>query len=360
MKTPKIIALYLPQFHAIPENDKWWGKGFTEWTSVKKAIPLLKNHHQPREPLKGNYYNLLDPEVRQWQADLAQKYGIYGFCYYHYWFNGKKLLEKPAEEILRLGKPSLPFCFSWANESWSRTWYSSKKEVLLKQEYGAEKEWESHFNYLLPFFKDERYIKVDNKPLFLIYKPSLILELDRMISFWEKLAIKEGFRGVHIIETLTATQSKALSKLSEGIVFYEPGYTLNKSGIYKKLQTKIKLKINKIFENKHLLNRVNYDQIYNKIIRRNLNDFKKKIYLGAFVDYDDTPRRKYLGFVVDNVTPNKFENYLNILLKKSQEIESEFLFLTAWNEWAEGAYIEPDERNEYGFLEAIMNARKKL
>ena len=194
MKTPKIIALYLPQFHAIPENDKWWGKGFTEWTSVKKAIPLLKNHHQPREPLKGNYYNLLDPEVRQWQADLAQKYGIYGFCYYHYWFNGKKLLEKPAEEILRLGKPSLPFCFSWANESWSRTWYSSKKEVLLKQEYGAEKEWESHFNYLLPFFKDERYIKVDNKPLFLIYKPSLILELDRMISFWEKLAIKEGFR----------------------------------------------------------------------------------------------------------------------------------------------------------------------
>ena len=135
---------------------------------------------------------------------------------------------------------------------------------------------------------------------------------------------------------------------------------MNKSGIYKKLQTKIKLKINKIFENKHLLNRVNYDQIYNKIIRRNLNDFKKKIYLGAFVDYDDTPRRKYLGFVVDNVTPNKFENYLNILLKKSQEIESEFLFLTAWNEWAEGAYIEPDERNEYGFLEAIMNARKKL
>ncbi|MFA4953078.1 MAG: glycoside hydrolase family 99-like domain-containing protein [Candidatus Pacearchaeota archaeon] len=357
MKKPKIIAFYLPQFHEIPENNKWWGKGFTEWTNVKKAKPLFKGHNQPRVPYKNNYYNLLDPKIGIWQAKLAKKYGIYGFCYYHYWFKGKKLLEKPVEEILRLKTPNLPFCFSWANESWSRTWYDNNREILMKQDYGTKKDWKKHFEYLLKFFKDKRYIKVDNKPLFLIYKPTQINKLDSMIEYWNYLAKKEGFSGIHIVETLTSSQQKPNFKYSEGIVFYEPGYTICNHSLLKRIKLKVKSKINRILENKYLLNRIDYDKIYREIIKRNLSNFKKKVYIGSFVDYDDISRKKYQGFIFDNVTPEKFENYLRQLLKKSQESGSEFVFLTAWNEWAEGAYLEPDKKNKYNFLNSVKNAQ---
>jgi hypothetical protein len=359
MTKPKIIAFYLPQFHAIPENDRWWGTGFTEWTNVKKAKPLFERHYQPRIPYNKNYYNLLQPEIRNWQVNLAKKYGIYGFCYYHYWFKGKKLLEKPIEQVLHSKEPDFPFCFSWANESWSRTWYGSRKEILLKQDYGEKRDWEKHFRYLVNFFKDKRYIKINNKPLFLIYKPSKIDQLDVLIEYWDYLAFKAGLNGMYIIETLTATQAKPYSKLSQGIVFYEPGFTFYNEGFYRKFKIRAKANLNKLFKNKYFLNRIDYDEIYNIILKKNINRFKKKIYLGSFVDYDDTPRRKYQGFIFNNVTPEKFEKYINLLLKKSQEIGSEFLFITAWNEWAEGAYLEPDEKNKYDFLKAIKNAQVK-
>lgn len=357
MDKPKILAFYLPQFHEIPENNKWWGKGFTEWTNVKKAKPLFNIHNQPRIPYKNNYYNLLELETMEWQESLAKKYGIYGFCYYHYWFKGKKLLEKPLKQMLNSKKLHLPFCFSWANESWTRTWYGNNPEILMKQDYGGKKDWKKHFNYLLKFFKDKRYIKIGNKPLFLIYKSYQIKKLDEIIKYWNYLAIKNGFKGIYIIETLTPSQFEPASNLSEAVVFYEPGYTLyNKN--YRKLQIDFKHKFNKIFKNKYLLNRINYDKIYKEILKRNLGHFKKKVYLGSFVDYDDTPRKKCNGFIFDNVTPKKFEKYLGLLLKKSQEIKSEFIFLTAWNEWAEGAYLEPDKTNKYEFLKAISNARE--
>lgn len=358
MKKSKIIAFYLPQFHEIPENNKWWGKGFTEWTSVKKAKQLFPGHNQPRIPYKKNYYNLLDMKTKIWQEFLAKKYGIYGFCYYHYWFKGKKLLEKPIEEKLISKQLKLPFCLSWANESWSRTWYGNKKEILMKQGYGTKEDWEKHFKYLLKFFKDKRYIKVNNKPILLIYKPSQISNLDSMIEYWSHLAIKEGFNGVHIVETLTGTQSRPCSKLSRGIAFYEPGYTLFNENLFNQLKIKIKSRLSKILHNKYLLNRIDYDKIYKDILKRKLNNSKKKVYLGAFVDYDDSPRRKHLGFIFDNITPKKFEKYLSLLIKKSQNIGSEFLFLTAWNEWAEGAYLEPDEKNKFNFLQAVKNAQK--
>ena len=159
----KIIAFYLPQFHNIPENDEWWGDGFTEWVNVKKAKPLFDGHVQPKEPLNDNYYNLLDDNIKIWQAKIAKEYGVYGFCYYHYWFNGKLLLEKPMEQMLNNKKIDIPFCISWANEPWTKAWVNEKK-VLIPQSYGGVNEWKEHFDYLLPFFKDERYIKVHNKP----------------------------------------------------------------------------------------------------------------------------------------------------------------------------------------------------
>ena len=188
----KIIAFYLPQYHAIPENDQWWGKGFTEWTNVKKAKPLFEGHDQPRIPLNHNYYNLLDDNTKIWQANLAKKYGVYGFCYYHYWFKGgKKLLEKPAEQMLSNKSIDLPFCFCWANENWTRNWDGGNREIMVEQDYGNKDDWECHFQYLLQFFKDKRYITVDGKPLFIIYKPDLIIDIYEMVKYFRQSIVEE-------------------------------------------------------------------------------------------------------------------------------------------------------------------------
>jgi hypothetical protein len=294
---------------------------------------------------------------------------VFGFCYYHYWFNGKKLLERPAEEILKSGSPRLPFCFSWANQTWSRTWYSSKREVLLKQEYGGEQEWKEHFEYLLPFFLDERYIKIDNEPVLVIYKPSLIRQLDEMIDYWNQLARKAGFSGMHVIETLTASQSKPVAKRSEAALFYEPGYTIKFGGWWcgRLIQTKLNLNnflaglnLPKPIKFKFLLNRLDYDGFYRRILKRDYKCIGKKVYPGAFVDFDDTARRGRAAYVFDGVTPEKFERNLKSVLLKAKENNSDFVFLTAWNEWAEGAVLEPDYNTGYGYLEAVRNAVKKI
>ena len=192
----KIITFYLPQFHTIPENDNWWGEGFTEWTNVRKAQPLFPGHDQPRIPLDGEY-NLLDDNVKIRQAEQAKAHGVYGFCYYHYWFkNGRQLLEKPAEQMLLNPEVDIPFCFSWANENWSKNWDGGNREVIMEQDYGGKEDWEKHFQYLLPFFRDERYITVDGKPLFVIYKPDQIIDLYQMTIYWRKRAVEEGFPGL--------------------------------------------------------------------------------------------------------------------------------------------------------------------
>ena len=192
----KIIAFYLPQFHAIPENDKWWGKGFTEWINVKKATPLFNGHYQPRVPLNKNYYNLLDGGTMAWQVELAKHYGIYGFCFYHYWFNGHLLLEKPVENYLNNHELNLPFCICWANEHWTNGWVSKENKILIAQKYGGVAEWKKHFYYLLDFIKDPRYIKLDNKPLVIIYRPELIDSRNEMLDCWQELAINEGLSGL--------------------------------------------------------------------------------------------------------------------------------------------------------------------
>ena len=179
----KLISFYLPQFHTIPENDKWWGEGFTEWTNVRKAQPLFPGHDQPRIPLEGEY-NLMEDSVKIRQAELAKQHGVFGFCYYHYWFKGgRQLLEKPAQQMLANRDVDLPFCFCWANENWSKNWDGGNREVIMEQDYGTRSDWEKHFQYLLPFFRDERYITVDGKPLFVIYKPEQIIDLFQMVGY---------------------------------------------------------------------------------------------------------------------------------------------------------------------------------
>ncbi|WP_304544126.1 glycosyltransferase WbsX family protein [Sulfurimonas microaerophilic] len=348
----KILAFYLPQFHEIPENNEWWGKGFTDWTNVKKATQLVKGQYQPRKPLNDNYYDLLDLAVMKWQSKIAQEHGIYGFCYYHYWFNGKLLLEKPLENMLKDKEVTIPFCFSWANEPWARTWDGQNTNVLMAQDYGTEEDWKLHFQYLLPFFQDERYIKLDNKPMFLIYRTENIPNVNEMISYWNELAIENSFNGIYLIETLNSFQKKSYVDNSEALVEFEPMYTISGNGM--SLSYRIYDKLLKIFINKGLASK-SYDHVWKTILNRSNRSVKKKVYLGAFFDWDNTARKVYRGLFFRNMTLEKFRYYFKHQINKAKQQNSEFIFFNAWNEWAEGTYLEPDKKYKFKILETIKD-----
>lgn len=347
MANPKVFAFYLPQFHAIPENDEWWGKGFTEWTNVKKATPLFKGHNQPRIPLNDNYYNLMDPSTFAWQVDLAKKYSIDGFCFYHYWFNGKLLLEKPLEMYREHPEWDLPYCFSWANEPWARTWDGQNTNVLMPQTYAGMDDIRNHFNYMLPFFKDNRYIKIDNKPVYVLYRTNSITYLDEMIEEWTRLAIAEGWNGIYFVETLSTFQSSKIKTSIQSSVYFEPAYSFAKMSKFEKCIMKIK-KIIKICPVKGLCD---YNDVWNNLLKKEVHDTTK--WGGAFLDWDNTARKGVNGCTYSKVSPVLFEKYFSKLYRKSKSSGSPYIFVNAWNEWCEGTYLEPDVKNEYGFLEAI-------
>lgn len=371
----KVVALYLPQFHTIPENDTWWGEGFTEWVNIKKAIPLFENHHQPRIPLQDNYYNLADPDVMRWQASIAKEHGVYGFCFYHYWFDGKLLLQKPIENFLENKDIDIHFCISWANEHWTDQWVSEKWNVLIEQRYGERDEWKVHFDYLLPYFKDDRYIKVDEKPVFVIYRPHLIDKRAEMLAYWNQLAEQEGFKGMCFVfqraEILLDDPEFDFSMFDFAAV-YQPGFAasemIRKGQCFRKIR---KLKRNILgYLEKHIKfdsrsislpkkkNRPrqdNYDEIWNHIL--NDKDIFPNIIPTAFTDWDNTPRRGEKGSVVIGASPDKFEEYFTKLIRKAQsQYKTDLIFIFAWNEWAEGGYLEPDELNGFGYLRAIYKA----
>ena len=366
----KIIPMYLPQFHEIPENNEWWGEGFTEWTNVKKAKPLFEGHVQPRVPLNSNYYNLLDDNVKVWQVNLAKKYGIYGFCYYHYWFSGKLLLEKPMEQMLANPAIDLPFCISWANEQWSKQWVGENK-VLMPQLYGDKAEWIDHFNYLLPFFKDSRYIKENNKPMFIFIHPERIEVLDDMIECWNELAVKNGFDGI-AFGYYADWRSMAGKDIDDSKFTYDiqgqPHYALMRYNAQK--DSKIRMIVNRVnsfIERKTGINlksyspiklttnRIDYDKMWETVLSQG-PDSAKSI-PGAFVDWDNTARYGEKARVYVGASPEKFKKYLSIQIRRAKEIyKSDYIFLFAWNEWCEGGYLEPDEQNGYGYLQAIRDA----
>lgn len=367
---PKVLTFYLPQFHKIPENDNWWGKGFTDWVSARTATSLFLGHYQPRIPDHDNYYNLLQKKTMMWQAKLAKKTGIYGFCIYHYWFgNGKQLLEKPAENLLRWQDIDINYCFSWANESWVCSWSRFKGNAwvytdadgkerdkvcsgrLVKQEYGDEVEWRKHFEYLLPFFRDKRYIKKDNKPVFVIYRPDNIRRIKAMVQYWNALAIGQGFSGIYFIGTNDPNWEKR--KMNAGLI-YEPGYVLhekNKSVEYAK-------KINGILKrmNIHIPYIYSYDNIWRSILKR---PKIRGMYYGGLVDYDNTPRRGTMGYVIWGASPSKFGKYFGRLYQRAAEREDEYVFLNAWNEWGESTYLEPDSRYGMRYLWELSKIIKK-
>ena len=365
----KIIAFYLPQFHEIPENNAWWGEGFTEWVNVKRALPLYDGHNQPRVPLNNNYYNLLNANTLKWQDDLAQKYGVYGFCFYHYWFDGHKLLEKPVELYLKNSSLKTHYCICWANEHWTNAWSGGTSKVLIEQRYGCKPEWKAHFEYLLPFFKDKRYIKHDNKPLLVIYRPELIDCLNPMLDFLNNLAIAEGFNGLEFAYQhagFTVSPNCDESHFTYALEYHPNcAQVFMSMGKFPKLQ-KIKKGIVTFIENTLKINireklkpdelkHYSYDELWKYI--NDMQPRNDKCVPGAFVDWDNTPRRGVKGFVVDGATPEKFEKYLTKQIAKARdEYKKDMVFVFSWNEWAEGGYLEPDKKNGYGYLEAVAKA----
>lgn len=360
MKNIMPIAMYLPQFHRIQENDMWWGEGFTDWVAVKNAKKLIHSQHQPRRPLNGNYYDLSEKSTMEWQAQIAKEYGGIGFCFYHYYFkNGRKILEKPAENLLKWKDIKQPFCFCWANESWARSWsnipnrnvwselYENESQntesgILLEQKYGNQRAWKEHMEYLLPFFKDERYIKKDGKPIFLIYKPQEIVSLEEMAELWKDVAKENGLSGLEVIGiNVPCPVPGGL----DAILLHGPQAYLRKelTGTAIKVRKEKSIRLH------------DYQEVWNNALNC-AGAYGINTYYGAFVDYDDSPRRGWNSTILENVDMDVLHQSLVKLVQKNICAGNEYLFINAWNEWGEGMYLEPDDETEYTYLEILQSA----
>ncbi len=370
----RIIAFYLPQYHAIPENNQWWGAGFTDWDNVRSAEPLYPGHRQPRVPLHGNYYTLDDDSVIEWQMSLAKKYGVYGFCIYHYWFSGRKLLEKPLERIRNNPKLNLPYCICWADESWTDQWIAEKdhQELLIEQTYGDESEWKDHFEYLLTFFVNDNYITNEGKPLLVLYRPELIPRLNDRLDYWTELAKASGFGGIDY-----ACQTPYFLEIPEHddsrfeyFIEYQPILAYRElaresespSRRMKSLLYSAMMDVDRTVNadvayqfGAHELRNASYEEVCEAVVNHRPSD--DRCIPGMFVDWDNTPRYAKLATVARDSTPAKFEKYLSLQISNAHKYyNTDMMFLFAWNEWGEGGYLEPDQQVGYGYLEAIRAA----
>lgn len=345
----KVLALNLPQFHAIPENDEWWGKGFTEWDNVRRAKPLFKGHVQPVEPLEG-YYDLSKSSCVAHQCDLARQFGLAGFIYYHYWFNGKLLLEKPCELLLEMPEVKTEYCFCWANEPWARTWDGKPGDVLMPQTFGGVQDWEAHIAYLERFFKDSRYIKVGNKPMLYVYSPSQIPDFNQMIDYWNSRLREDGFEGLYLVEFISTKNPAAFSPHSSAVMEFEPLYT-TRFGVsaFNKARRVIAKTIKYIdFQD--------FDKLWKSILVRNRTYGGRTIQKSCFCGWDNSPRKGAASMVVRGATPEKFHFYLKQLVEISRsDATNDFIVINAWNEWGEGAMLEPTKHLGYRYLEAVRD-----
>jgi lipopolysaccharide biosynthesis protein len=334
----RALALYLPQYYPTPENDAWWGPGFTEWTNVVRARPLFDGHYQPRLPSTLGFYDLRVPEVREQQAALARTHGIEGFCYWHYWFRGHRLLDRPFQEVLDSGAPDFPFCLGWANQSWSRRWHGSgaPDELLVEQTYSRDDDV-AHARYLVNAFADPRYVRVADRPLFMIYAPFDLPEPQRTTETIREAAIRAGLSEPYLVGLNLLKPDADTRPLGfDATVNYQPIFT-GVPGAWDK-----GLKI--------------YD--YTIAVRSMLDQRRDYPYHPALiVSWDNTPRRGGDGIVLINSDPDTFRRQLQMVVDSidHQEPGSRLLFLNAWNEWAEGNHLEPDQRYGLGWLRAVRS-----
>jgi lipopolysaccharide biosynthesis protein len=341
--SPRPIAFYLPQFHPIPENDAWWGKGFTEWTNVAKARPLFPGHYQPHVPADLGFYDLRLPEARQAQADLAREYGIHGFCYYHYWFNGRRVLERPFDEVLSSGKPDFPFCLCWANENWTRTWDGLDDQVLLAQEHSEEDD-RAHIRWLCSAFGDRRYIRIDGKPLFLIYRSMLLPDPRRTTDIWREEAGRLGVGELFLARVESNFPGERGDPRPLGFdaaVDFEPDALT----LFELMR-----------QNGDTRKWFPYAEMVEIMLSRPRVDYPR--FGGVSPGWDNTSRRGEGGAGLVDSTPAEYERWLRAVIEKSRAsaAASEFIFINAWNEWGEGCHLEPCQKWARGFLEATARA----
>ena len=360
---PEILAMYLPQYHQIPENDAFWGKGFTDWVTVRRARPFFRGHQQPKIPLNGNYYDLSEKESVKWQALTARQYGVYGFGIYHYWFNNdKNLLTRPAELIRDNADIDIHYFFAWDNISWRRTWSNVSGNdwapnsdaarphegngILLEYVLGTEPDWEKHFIHLLPYFQDQRYVRQEGRPVMVIFHYSA--EVQAMCDYWDQLARRHGFPGVCIIFRHSITYQ--LPK-SASYFFYEPS-----ASSWDRLHWKIYRRLMRqagVSTGPHTFG---YDAVWQRLLKTMCQHPEPELWPSAFVNYDDTPRRGKKGTIIKGSSCEKFGRYMTELLRTAQQQGKPYILLTAWNEWSEGAYLEPDTAAGYQYLEALRDA----
>jgi lipopolysaccharide biosynthesis protein len=353
---PAVIAFYLPQFHPIPENDGWWGPGFTEWTNVAAARSLFRGHRQPHLPGQLGFYDLRLPEARESQAHLAQTYGVTAFCYWHYWFAGKKLLQRPLEEVLATGAPELPFCLGWANQSWSGVWHGAPDRILAEQTYPGEEDDQAHFDYLCRAFDDPRYLRVDDRPVLVIFRPTELPDASDFTARWQAMARDRGMSGLHLVAYV-------------GDDFgWGPEYERHRkdgfdAGVYVRFpfrRTLLTRFRERLQERAPRVGPKRYRQT--KDLPRAPGHLEKPLYPCVYSNWDNTPRSGRGGMVLTNSSPERFRRHLTQALSLAHEapIGRRLVWIRSWNEWAEGNYLEPDRDTGLAYLEVLREELNRL
>jgi hypothetical protein len=367
----KVIAFYLPQFHPIPENDAWWGKGFTEWTNVAKAKPLFRGHYQPHLPADLGYYDLTSEETRIAQADLAREYGIGAFCYYHYWFNGRMLLERPFNELLASGRPDFPFCLCWANENWTRRWDGLEQDILMGQRY-EEYDAGEHMEWLCKAFADPRYLKVNGKPLFLVYCASRITNLREIIRTWRMTAKAKGYPDIYLCAVKSGHHNlgdpETIAAGFDALTDFQPNHkefpeTDNYlSRQFNKLLNRLidMLHADRVCPYRPIYARLSYPKIVEYTVKRPAA--KEMVFPCVFPNWDNSPRKKFNATIIQNNDSGLYGAFLENAIARARSFaeEEQIVFINAWNEWAEGCHLEPDMKNNRNFLEATRKAVEKF
>ena len=344
----RLVAFYLPQYHPIAENDRWWGMGFTEWLNVAQARPLFPGHYQPHLPADLGFYDLRLPEARQAQADLAREYGIHGFCYYHYWFNGKRLLERPFDEVLASGKPDFPFCLCWANGNWNRAWDGQETQLLIRQDYSEEDD-RAHGRWLSGVFRDRRYIRVAGKPILLVYQAASLPDSRNTTSIWREEAMRQGIGDIFLckVESFQDDRSDPTLGGFDAAVEFQPDtaalLTLTERA-YWRLARRLGLVHGALI--------CSYALWIRRALRQPGRPYRR--FPCVTPSWDNSPRRKSGAFVLHGSSPDLYGHWLQSvadhLIPASQD--ENLVFINAWNEWAEGNHLEPCQRWGRGYLEA--------
>jgi lipopolysaccharide biosynthesis protein len=353
----RLIAMYLPQFHPIPENDQWWGSGFTEWTNVVRARPLFRGHYQPHLPADLGFYDLRVPEARQAQAELAREYGIHAFCYYHYWFSGRRVLERPFSDVLASKRPAFPFCLCWANENWTRVWDGESRDVLLAQEYSDDDD-RRHIRSLFPAFEDERYVRVSGRPLFLVYRASRLPDSSRTTEIWRQEARTAGLGELYLIkvESLPGEDVDPATQGFDAAMDFQPAWAhlgwprhrtfLGRLGSHLRL-------FSPAFQ-RHKIH--DYDEVVDRMLGRPAPAYLR--FPSVTPMWDNSARKRTGATILHGSTPDKYERWLEAVLARfvPPTEDENLVFINAWNEWAEGNHLEPDQRWGLGYLEATRRA----